>query len=125
MQCNSLYLHAWCIVTLLVSSCFICPLLYCVSPAYNLAMLSSVHLRSSIYCHPVAPAIFYNISYMFVPIVNASVWWYNQLHSECILSDPGPIIIIINVCIVHVFTVFVVQFISLYFIMQVMSNHCI
>ena len=123
-QRNSLYLHAWCIVTLLLSSCFICPLLYCVSPAYNLAMLSSalafIHLLSSS-----CTSYFYNISYMFVPIVNASVWWYNQLHSECILSDPGPIIIIIIVCILHVFTVFLVQLISLYFIMQLMSNHCI
>ena len=42
---------------------------------------------------------FYNISYMSVPIVNASVWWYSQLHSECILSDPSHFIIIIIVCI--------------------------
>ena len=70
-----------------------------------------IHLLSSS-----CPSYFYNISYMSVPIVNASVWWYSQLHSECILPDPGPIIIII-IYIVHVFTVFVVKLISLYFIM--------
>ena len=71
-----------------------------------------IHLLSSS-----CTSYFYNISYMSVPIVNASVWWYSQPHSECILSDPSPIIIIIIVYISHVFTVFGVQLISLYFIM--------
>ena len=81
--------------------------------------LAFIHLLSSS-----CTSYFYNISYMFVPIVNASVWWYSQLHSECILSDPSFIIIII-IYIVHVFTVFMVQLISLFFILQLMSNHCI
>ena len=82
-------------------------------------VLAFIHLLSSS-----CTSYFYNISYMSVPIVNASVWWYSQPHSECILSDPGPIIIII-IYIVHVFTVLVVQLTSLCIIMQLMSNHCI
>ena len=74
--------------------------------------LAFIHLLSSS-----CTSNFYNISYMSVPIVNASVWWYIQPHSECILSDPSHFIIIIIVCIIHVFIVFVVQLISLYSIM--------
>ena len=80
--------------------------------------LAFIHLLSSS-----CTSYFYNISYMFVLFVNASVWQYCQQHSECILSDPGSIIIIIS--IIHVSIVLVVQLISLYFIMQSMSNHCI
>ena len=50
-----------------------------------------IHLLSSS-----CTSYFYNISYMFVPFVSA-VWQYCQQHSECILSDPGPIIIVIFV----------------------------
>ena len=100
----------------------LCPLLLCKSSVQSgnaeQCTLAFIHLLSSS-----CTSYFYNISYMFVLFVNASVWQYCQQHSECILSDSGPIILII--CIVHVFTVLVVQLNSLYFIMQSMSNHCI
>ena len=78
--------------------------------------LAFIHLLSSS-----CTSYFYNISYMFVLIVNASVWWYSQLHSECILSDPGPIIIII-IDIVHVLFLWCNS--CIYFT-QSMFNHCI
>ena len=62
--------------------------------------LAFIHLLSSS-----CTSYFYNISYMFVLFVNASVWQYCQQHRECILSDPGPIFIIIII----IFIVFVVQ----------------
>ena len=103
------------------SSCFMC-LLLCQSQSSvhtkaseQRSALAIIHLLSS-----GCTSYFYNISYMFVLFVNASVWQYCQQHSECMLCDPGPIIIIIII-----FIVFVVQLISLYFIMQSMSNHCI
>ena len=109
-------------LTLNYSSCFMC-LLLCQSQSSvhtkaseQRSALAIIHLLSSS-----CTSYFYNISYMFVLFVNASVWQYCQQHGECILSDPGPIIIIIII----IFIVFVVQLISLYFIMQSISNHCI
>ena len=78
--------------------------------------LAFIHLLSSS-----CTSYFYNISYVFVLFVNASVWQYCQQHSECILSDPGPIILIISIISI----LLVVQLIPLYFIMQSMSNLCI
>ena len=98
---------------------FMSPALLCKSSVQSgnteQCALAFIHLLSSS-----CTSYFYTISYMFVLFVNASVWQYCQQHSECILSDPGPIIIIFIV-----FTVFVVQLISLFFLMQSMSNHCI
>ena len=75
---------------------YMCPALLCKSSVQSgnaeQCTLAFIHLLSSS-----CTSYFYNISYMSVPIVNASVWWYSQLHSECILSDPSPIIIIIIV----------------------------
>ena len=70
--------------------------------------LAFIHLLSSS-----CTSYFYTISYMYMLFVNASVWQYCQQHSECVLSDPGPIIIIISIISI----VLVVQLISLYFIM--------
>ena len=49
----------------------LCPLLYRVSPAYNMAILSSVHYCSFSYYYPVAPYILYHFIPMYVLIVNA------------------------------------------------------
>ena len=74
--------------------------------------LAFIHLLSSS-----CTSYFYNISYMSVPIVNASIWWYSQPHSECILSDPSPIIIII----IHIVSciVLVVQLMHLFYTINV------
>ena len=116
LYCMSLIqIFAWFFNPLLSSYCpfTISPALLCKSSIQSgnaeQCAHTFIHLLSSS-----CTSYFYNISYMFVLFVNASVWQCCQQHSECILSDPGPIIIII--CIVHVFTVFVVQLISLYFI---------
>ena len=75
---------------------FMSPALLCKSSVQSgnaeQCVLAFIHLLSSS-----CTSYFYNISYMSVPIVNASVWWYSQPHSECILSDPNPIIIFIIV----------------------------
>ena len=108
-------------LTLNCSSCFMC-LLLCQSQSsvYTKASeqrraLAIIHLLSSS-----CTSYFHNIPHKFVLFVNASVWQYCQQHGECILSHPGPIIIIIII-----FIMFVVQLISMYFIMQSISNHCI
>ena len=75
---------------------FMSPALLCKSSVQSgnaeQCALAFIHLLSSS-----CTSYFYNISYMSVPIVNASVWWYSQPHSECILPDPSPIIIFIIV----------------------------
>ena len=81
--------------------------------------LAITHLLSSS-----CTSYFYNISYMFVIFVNASVWQYCQQHSECILSDPGPIIITVIVCIISVLSLWCNLFHYVLF-MQSMFNHCI
>ena len=51
----------------------LCPLLYCVSPVCKLAILSSAHWHSLIFCHPVAPVTLYHFIPISVLIVNAQV----------------------------------------------------
>ena len=85
---------------------YICPLLNCVRPMHALAMQNSAcvftHLLSS------------NCTSYFVPLHHLICAYCKcislvvQQHSECILSDPGPIF--------HCLYIVMVQFVSLYFI---------
>ena len=59
------------ITQLYICLCILCPLLYRVSPLYNLAIQSSACQRSLIVYHPVAPNTLYHFIPMYALIVNA------------------------------------------------------